>query len=533
MIFFEVFNELDERINRLIKAIDPLMNMNSRYMVDGNCLVILGNNISFRVNFLTREVNEEKPYRNFDFSQVNLYWFSEESAEGAMIRMMINAFRQWYGIDAFKTFAEFERAETDINRQLSVYGLYIKWTMDKMEIFDNDEIISFETAVSRVIEADTFKQGGLSIDEWLNDARYFRKTDQLERAIELYERIKRFSNYMEREYTESVFCLGESYYFLGDTDKAVAMYYQCNLDYIEDENDFFIHIGHALLDVKMKHFERELRIYYRGCLDRSYAMEHIREIERAAAEIGEEFAAYEETCLIIGRKKYEEQVKLISVKPEVIDQEPEVDEKPVDDRVVADNRYSDIRLVRPDILVNSREVSLNDSMAKALGFLGRGEYQRAYEVYYMLSQSLDPESDYATWVNFQLGKLYCFCDDVRRAYKVLKKCRPGKFGVVYRQSDYFILYTHVRILCDDFESDERFRRLIRGKFDAYYAKYDEEYIRLRHNAKIMKMFGRYEKECLQAARNEFNLGYKEEKKKRRNIARSETDMSAGISKYFE
>ena len=103
--------------------------------------------------------------------------------------------------------------------------------------------------------------------------------------------------------------------------------------------------------------------------------------------------------------------------------------------------------------------------------------------------------------------------------------------MVYRQSDFFVLYTHVKILCDDFESDERFRKLIRGKYDAYYARYDQEYVRLRKNVKIMNMFRRYEKECYTAAKTEFSAQLQPERSGRSRRSR-ETGILAGISKYF-
>ena len=531
MIYFELFKELDIRMYRTAKAMESSLNPCTRYILNGDFLIILGTNVSVRWNLKTREVSIDNPFRHFDLEDETLYWFASSSAEGSIIRMVNNAFRQWYGIDPFDSFAHFEQSEADINRILSAYGLRIVWDMDKMAVFSNDDMITFETAVARIMEDDALKAAGMSIDEWLYDARYFRQTDQLERAIEQYERVIRYSNYNMRDYTESAFCLGESYYFLGDYDRAVQMYYHCNLDFIEDENDFYIHIGHALLDVRMKHYEKELRTYYRGCLDQSYAMNHMREIERAAAEVAGEFEAYEETCLIIGHKKFNEHLLALPGKSDDLNEILVVEADEQNRVEPARNRYHGVRLIRPAYLKNTESISLNDSMSSALNLFMSGEYQKAYELYYKLSDSLDPESDYATWVNFQLGKLYLICNDARSSFDSLKRCRPGKFGVVYRQTDFFILYTHVKILCDDFESDERFRKLIRGKYDNYYARYDPEYIKLCKNTKVMNKFRRYEKECLNAARTEFEA-YIQPEKVMRNRSRQETGLIAGISRYF-
>ncbi len=531
MIFFELFRQLDIRMYRTVKAMEPLINPCTRYLLEKDRLIVFGTNVSISLNLKTKEISEDNPYRHFDLEDETLYWFSGSSAEGTVIRMINNAFRQWYGIDPFESFEKFEQSEAEINKKLASYGLKVMWDMDKMAMFRNDDMITFEAAVMQIMEDDALKAAGMSIDEWLYDARYFRQTDQLARAIEQYERVLRYSNYTMRVYTESAFCLAESYYFLGDYDRAVSMYYHCNLDFIEDENDFYIHIGHALLDVRMKHFEKELRTYYRGCLDRSYAMNHMREIERAAAEVAGEFEAYEETCLVVGHKKFSEHLMALPMKSEALDEILIIEADKKDAVEAAGNRYMDIRLVRPEFLKKTENVSLNESMAEALRLLAAGEYQKSYELYYRLAESLDPESDYATWVNFQLGKIYCICDDVRSSFESLRKCRPGKFGVVYRQSDFFILYTHVKIMCDDFESDERFRKLIRGKYDTYYARYDQEYIKLLKNAKIMNTFRRYEKECLAAGKAEF-ADYLTPRSVGRFHNDTDNSLIRGISRYF-
>ena len=517
---------------RTVSSMEPSINPCTRYFVDGDLLVTLGTNVSVVWNLKNKEIKDDNPYKHFDLEDETLYWFSAESAEAAVIRMANNAFRQWYGIDPFESFAQFEQSEADINRILAGYGLRILWDMDKMAILRNDEVITFEAAIAQIMEDDALKAAGMSIDEWLYDARYFRQTDQLERAIDQYERVIRYSNYTQRVYTESAFCLAESYYFLGDYDRAVSMYYHCNLDFIEDENDFYIHIGHALLDARMKHYEKELRTYYRGCLDRSYAMNHMREIERAAAEVAGEFEGYEETCLVIGHKKYSEHLLALPMKSDDIDEILIVEEDKKNAVEIAKNRYHDIRLVRPAYLKNSDSISLNASISKALELFMAGEYQKAYELYFRLSESLDPESDYATWVNFQLGKIYCICNDAHSSYDALNRCKPGKFGVVYRQADFFVLYTHVKILCDDFESDERFRKLIRGKYDNYYARYDQEYVKLRKNAKVMSRFKRYERECYNAAKTEF-ADQLQPGNRERDHSRGESGLLAGISKYFK
>ncbi len=534
MIFFEVFKQLDARMYRTAKAFVPVLNPTTRYIIEQDSIVVLGTNISVKWDLSNKSITEENPLKHWDLEGESLYWFSEESAQSAVVRMMSNIIRQWFGVDPFPTFSEFEKSEAEINALIARYGLKIVCDMDRVAVIKNDERISFETAIAMIVEDDALAEAGMSVDEWLYDARYFRQTDQLERAIEQYERVLRYSNITMRVYTESAFCLAESFYFLGDYEKAVDMYFKCNLEFIEDEADFYIHIGHALLDVKMPNFEQDIHVYYRGCLDQAFAMNHMREIERAAEELAENFELYESKCLMIGQKKYNDHIRSLPMKSEVVDEivSKEEDEK---NRIeIAKNRYYDVRLLKPTVLMNLSTISINEAMLQAFELLNNGEYQKAYEMYYKLSESVDVDSDYATWINFQLGKLYYFCNDPLKTFEVLRKCKIGKFGVVYRQTDFFVLYAHVKIICDDFESDERFRKLIRGKFDSYYAKYDQEYLKLVNNAKMMNRFRRYENECLNSAREEFGLTSDIADLKTRKNSRNmgENGLLRGISKYF-
>ena len=58
-----------------------------------------------------------------------------------------------------------------------------------------------------------------------------------------------------------------------------------------------------------------------------------------------------------------------------------------------------------------------------------------------------------------------------------------------------LLYVHSKIVLDDFESDPRFRKLIRGKFDSYYARFNREYYLMTRDRNLMDAFLSYEKEC--------------------------------------
>ena len=65
-----------------------------------------------------------------------------------------------------------------------------------------------------------------------------------------------------------------------------------------------------------------------------------------------------------------------------------------------------------------------------------------------------------------------------------------------------LLYRHIEIVLDDFESDQRFRKLIRGRLDPYFAKYDREYNLYQRDKKLLKAYATYERDCLEDAMSE-------------------------------
>ena len=73
--------------------------------------------------------------------------------------------------------------------------------------------------------------------------------------------------------------------------------------------------------------------------------------------------------------------------------------------------YEGIRLTEPAITKNIKRKSDNELFYDVLDLFIAGEYQKAFEIYWMLTKELPVDSDYYTWAQFQLGKLYTIFDD--------------------------------------------------------------------------------------------------------------------------
>lgn len=503
MIIFEVYRQLDIRLFQTVAVVDSSYGACAKYVLDGDSLILLGYDHSIRLNMLSKELVTDVPIRNWDIETEAVLWFAEDSSEALLVRMIANAFRQYIGVEPFGTAEDFAKAIEAVNTHLSQYALKIIADDSGMCIFHEDMEYSFEEAVNLIMDIDENRMDNGGMMQLINDALYYRKVDKMNEAAACLEKVVRYADHTQPIYTDSLFLLAETYYFNGNYDRAVSLYYRCNMEFIENEDDFYSHLGHALLDERMKKYERQIRVYYRAQVDAEYADTHRQALVAAASMVGDVFDEYEVTCLEMGRKKYAEYRNRLPVGADDIDEllifEKEmqnVEAEPV-------KRYKGFSLRAPQTTYAIGERSIPEMLSTALSLFLAGEYQQSYEIYVRLSEEVAPQSDYGTWVYYMLGKLYVFFDEPRRGFEELKKCDPNRFGNVYRQDDFLVIYDHARILSEDFESDVRFRTMIRARLDNYFAQYDREYNLYLKDRKLMKNYREYENECYNNSVDEF------------------------------
>jgi len=504
MITFELYRQLDIRLYQTVAAFDPNYGSCARYILDGDSLILLGSNHSIRINMTDKSVSEDIPMKNWDIETEAILWFAEDSTEAAVIRMMCSVLRYYMQVEPLGTPEEFSAMVMSVNNTLAHYNLRILIDDSGMCVFHEDGSYTFEDAINLIMDIDenSMDEGGMV--ELINEALYYRKLDRMDEAAVRLEKVVRFADHSQPIYTDSVFLLGETYYFAGNFDRAVQLYYRCNLEFIESEDDFYMHLGHALLDERMKKYERQIRIFYRASIDEEYADTHRQAVTAASVEIGEVFEEYEKTCIEMGRKKYAQYRNNLPVGADDIDELLffEKEDAKVDTEEV--KRYKGIVLKEPEVVSGMSGKSIQEMLAIAYNYFMDGDYEKAFDAYSQIKEEATPDSDYATWAYFMIGKMYCIFDEVRKASASLERCDVNRFGKVYRQDDFLLLLSHVHILCEDFESDPRFRIMIRGRLDNYFSQYDREYNLLLRDRKLMKSYREYEKECIESALEEFS-----------------------------
>ena len=517
MIFFELYRQLDIRIFQTISAIDQTYGSCAKYVFDRDSLVLLGMDHSVRLDILTREVKQDNPIRNWDIESETVLWFAEDSAVAMLIRLINDAYRKWMQLDINISDEYFAMELEQVNGILAGYSLRIFADETGMSIFKDDvkagDEFTFEMAAQLIMDVDENRMDDAGISQLISEALYYRKMDRYEDAAVRLEKVVRYIDHTLPVYSQTVFTLAETYYFMGNYERAVMLYYRVNLQFVGDENDFYLHLGHALVDAKMKKYDRHLRIYYHSIIDSEFADTHRQAVAAAKASVSDVFAEYEATCADMGRKKYAEFRNNLPDGADDIDELLEEYDKPEERVREIHKQYEGFKLSEPRISAEESSLSVNERLSVALDYYLSGEYQKAFELYCRLAAQADEDSDFYTWIYLQLGKLYCFFEEPHKAWNALKKCDPTRFGIVYRLEDFLLLYQHTHVVAEDFESDDRFRKLVRGKLDPYYAQYDRQYNLFLKDRKLMRTFKTYEKDCIDDSKYELRSVLKESREK--------------------
>jgi len=500
MLFFELYRQLDIRMFQTMSAVDPAYGSCAKYVFDRDSLLLLGTNHSIRLDILSKDVSRDNPVRNWDYESEAVLWFAEDSTEAAVVRLINDAFRRWLSLDLNITDEYFYNELNMVNGYLQAYDLKIFVDDTGMSVFKDGAALTFEQAIEYIMEVDENRMDDDGIEALISEAFYYRNMDRYEDAAIRLEKVARYVDHTLPIYTNTVFSLAETYYFMGNYERAVQLYYRINMKYIADIDDYFMHLGHALLDEKMRRYDRHLRIYYHSLIDPKYADTHRQAVASAKGAVEEVFAEYSATCLDMGKKKYEEHRKSLPDEADDIDELLKIYENPEEKPDVEHKQIEGIKLREPRFSSDDTSKSVYELISKALDLFLSGEYQEAFDLYFRLKEICDPDSDYYSWVYFQLGKLYLFFDSPRKAVDCLNECDPNRFGMVYRQDDFLLLARHAHIVNDDFESDSRFRILVRGRLDSYYAQYGRDYNLLMRDKKLVKSYKVYEKDCIEESR---------------------------------
>ena len=115
------------------------------------------------------------------------------------------------------------------NEKLSQYELKVIADDTGLCVFHEDGDFTFENAIELIMDYDENRMDNGGMAELINEALYYRKLDRMEEAAASLEKVVRYADHTQPIYTDSVFLLAETYYFAGNFERAVELYYRCHM----------------------------------------------------------------------------------------------------------------------------------------------------------------------------------------------------------------------------------------------------------------------------------------------------------------
>lgn len=264
------------------------------YDLTGNVLTALGRPYSIAVSLADGSLNKEKEYEAFTgIVEDELPVISEESLDAEVLKYIIMQLRLFYDI---KPVAD-EHMRGVVRHKLN----------EKLKFFDivavDEPVVNFtmeamDTDAETVIQAVT---NDSIIDDILSDTdldyagrlmSLLRYDEALEEYLPLVSRVRPGSMFD----TELNMYIGEIYYHMHESAKALEYYKLCNPKYIEDMRDFHIRIGHCLLDDKAGLRSGLIKMYYRCILNPTYKKSISDRYDRLKEQVAPIYEEHEARC---------------------------------------------------------------------------------------------------------------------------------------------------------------------------------------------------------------------------------------------
>lgn len=304
MIQFELNRPLNIFFNNTLAYIDEAFLPRSRYIVDKDRMIALGERDSLVLSFSDRGIEtietREEPIQGDEW-----ILFEEDSIESELMKYVYTLFRMWQQIPPYASAHMHKVLLRKLNKELLFYDLHISEQSETLAIEYGGECVRLEDALQVVMQRNAGKSEQLEIRIDYEEAERLRGLGQHEEALPFYLRAIEREEKNSTFYTLASFGLGEVYYFMDDMEKTVKTYLRCNAKLLQEETELYRRLGHAFLDNRMKKHTDYIKTYLKCLQSIPYANRHKEEQNEAIQYIGEMFEEYDATCIEVGKKQYQ------------------------------------------------------------------------------------------------------------------------------------------------------------------------------------------------------------------------------------
>ena len=200
-------------------------------------------------------------------------------------------------------------AQEDIEEEIPVE---VQENLEEEKIVETKEI--FEEENTAQIQEDTEKENTAETQDIIPEeksdgmpeaALEERPQDCIPKNVrELFEYTLGGAKPGSEVYHAVSFTMGEIMYFRDMPDCAAYFYQVCEIDTIENEEDFFERLGHCYLDNLMGQFSAPLKLLYKAELSEAFREKNKDKLEKCRFP-QKELETYRARCIRVGRTKYD------------------------------------------------------------------------------------------------------------------------------------------------------------------------------------------------------------------------------------
>lgn len=264
------------------------------YLLEGDELTALGRPYSIRINLSDGAKDNDREYELWqDLNVDELPEIAEDTLQNDVLKYVLMQLRLFYDI---KPVAD-EHMRSVLRGKLN----------DKLKFFDtvaaDEPVVSFTVEGERATVGSVIKR--VSDDSIIDDILQDTDLDYAKRLMSLLrydEALEQFLPLVARVRPGSMFdtelnmYIGEIYYHIHESAKALEYYRLCNPKYITDMKDYHIRIGHCLLDDKAGLRSGLIKMYYRCILNPTYKKSISDRYDRLKDQVEPIYEDHEAKC---------------------------------------------------------------------------------------------------------------------------------------------------------------------------------------------------------------------------------------------
>lgn len=306
MLFFKLSNMLQLQYDNLFKKLQDTYVSKEIYFINSNYLVTFCSPHSICLSLSDGSISEFEQEEIFsDIRDDMLVVVQGDSPAGELMRYIIMRIRAVLKIEPYADPYMLGKLRVKLNEELKNFNIMITDNEELSPLIRlslNGEEQDVECVVARLMswngQTETENETG---DFDMQYAKRLMGLMRYEDALGMF--LGELSNHapVSMIYTELCMYIGEIYYHLDDRDKSREYYLRCDTRYIEDLDDYYCRLGHAVLDDGSGLRGGLIKTYYRCMLNPTYKKSIADKYDRLAEQVESIYTEYNNRCIETGR----------------------------------------------------------------------------------------------------------------------------------------------------------------------------------------------------------------------------------------